>query len=234
VKLVGILVVAGAAALALFAGRAGATNECRGFQVCAPVSGPWVVVPASVGFPRPSAKWELSCPKGFVVGGTDAELTDHGIDVTFDAILGSPVNPGISTKRSALFTGTAVEGPARTASYRPHIGCLPAAGGGSRVPTVAHVVRPGHPTVHRVSNVKVHQGRQVVRKTCPAGGSLVDMFVSRGFYGQTPPTARLVSSVQVVHSVANGRVTVVITAGAAVQSTRTVVQVNLTCTGGGT
>jgi len=234
VRLVLLVLAAAAAALATLAAPAGATNECRGFQVCAPVVGPWVVVPPSTGYPRSFAKWELSCPKGFVVGGTDAELTDRGIDVTFDAILGSPVNPGITTRRSALFTGTMVAGPARTASFRPHIGCLPAAGGGSRIPTVAHVVPPGHPTVHQVSNVKVHEGRQVVRKACAAGGTLVDLFVSRGFYGQTPPAARLVNSVHVGRSVANGRVTVVIKSGAAVQRARAVVQVNLTCTGGGT
>jgi hypothetical protein len=231
VKLTGLVAVLGFAALALFAGRAGATNECRGFQVCAPVAGPWVVVPASKG-PAPSAKWELSCPKGFVVGGTDAELTDRGIDLTFEALLGSPVNPGITTNRSVVFTGTTVGGQPRTTAFRPHIGCLPAAGGGGRIPTAVRVP-PGHPTEHRVSNVKVHQGLQVVRKSCPAGETLVDFFVSRGFYGGTPPAARLVNSVRVGYGSGNGHVMVGIRSGAAVQGTRAVVQVNLTCAGGG-
>src|SRR5262249_44887715 len=150
VKLVALVLLVGAAVGAGLAAPAGATNECRGFRVCAPVAGPWVVVPTATTFPRPRVQYELSCPKGFVVGGLDAELTDRGIDVSFQALLGSPINPGITTKRTALFTAMSVAGPVRTATFRPHIGCLPGSGGGSRIPTVAHVVPPGHPAIRRV------------------------------------------------------------------------------------
>src|SRR5205823_5863747 len=147
--------VAAAAALALLAAPAGATNECRGLQVCVPVAGPWVVVPTGNKVPRPHVEYELSCPKGFVVGGLDAELTDRSIDVTFQALLGSPVNPGITTSRAALFGATA-SAASPAPSFRPHIGCLPGTGGGRRIPTVAHVVPPGHPTTRRVSTVRIH------------------------------------------------------------------------------
>ena len=233
-KLAPLVLVAAAAALALFAGRAGATNECRGFQVCAPVAGPWVVVPIASTVPRPHVEYQLSCPKGFVVGGLDAELTDRSIDVTFEAILGSPVNPGISTRRDALFTGRVVAGPPRAASFRPHIGCLPAAGGGSRIPTVAHVFPPGHPTVRHVWNVKVQPGVHVVRKACVPGETLVSATHAVGFYGQTPPSAELVGAVHASRGVRDGHVKVTIRAGTAVQNARAVVQVDLTCAGGGT
>src|SRR5262249_48437165 len=142
VKLLAVVFVIGAAALATLAAPAGATNECRGFMVCAPVAGPWVVVPTAATVPRPSVEWQLTCPKGFIVAGLAADLTDRATAVSFEALLGSPVTPGITTSRSAVFTGTSVGGPVRPASFRPHVGCLPAAGGGSRIPTAAHVVPP--------------------------------------------------------------------------------------------
>jgi hypothetical protein len=232
VKLVALVVVSGTAALAVLAGPAGATNECRGFQVCAPVAGPWVVVPTATTVPRPGVQYQLTCPKGFIVGGLDAELTDRNIDVTFDALLGSPVNPGISTARAALFTGRAVAGPVRAASFRPHIGCIPAAGGGGRIPTVAHIVPPGHPSARHAWNVRVRPGAQAVSKSCGGGETLVSASHAVGFYGQTPPSAALIAAVHATHTVRNGRVIVSIRAGSAVAKVRAVVQILLTCAGG--
>ena len=103
--LLGAALLAATAAVADVA-PAGATNECRGLQVCVRVAGPWVVVPASSASPRPRVDFQLSCPRGFVIGGLDAELTDRAIDVEFGGRLGSPVNPGVTTSRSALFRAT--------------------------------------------------------------------------------------------------------------------------------
>jgi hypothetical protein len=232
VKLVALLGLAGVAALATMASPAGATNECRGFQVCAPVAGPWVVVPTATTVPRPKVEYQLSCPKGFVVGGLDAELTDRGIDVSFEALLGSPVNPGITTRRAAVFTGRAVAGPVRAATFRPHVGCLPAAGGGTRIPTVAHVYPPGHPAIRHVWTVRVQPGTQAVRKACANGEQLVAASHAVGFYGKTPPSARLVGSVHATRVVRDGQVTVSIRAGSAVQNVKAIVQIDLTCAGG--
>ena len=231
-KVAGLTLAAAAAVLVSFAAPAGATNECRGFMVCAPVAGPWVVVPTGTPVPRPSVQYQLTCPKGFIVGGLDAELTDRGIDVNFEALLGSPVNPGITTSRSAVFTGTAVAGPVRAASFRPHIGCLPAAGGGGRIPTVAHVVPPGHPTIRRVWTVRLHPGTQVVRKSCASGETLVTATHAVGFYGKAPPTGRQISAVRATRVVRGGTVSLSVRAGTAVQNVRTVVQLDLTCAGG--
>jgi hypothetical protein len=231
-RLVTLLALAGAAALATMAAPAGATNECRGFQVCAPVAGPWVVVSTATTVPRPKVEYQLSCPRGFIVGGLDAELTDRGIDVSFEALLGSPVNPGITTKRAALFVGRAVAGPLRAAMFRPHIGCLPATGGGTRIPTVAHVYPPGHPAVRRVWTVRVQPGVQAVRKACASGETLVAASHAVGFYGKTPPSAQLVNSVHATRTVRDGHVRVSIRAGSAVRSVKAVVQIDLTCAGG--
>lgn len=227
-----LALVTGVAAAAALAGPAGATNECRGLLVCAPVAGPWVVVPTSTAVPRASVEYLLSCPKGFIVGGLDAELTDRALDVTFEALLGSPVNPGISTEHSALFTGRAVAGPVRAASFRPHIGCIPAAGGGGRIPTVAHVFPPGRPTVRHAWAVRVHPGLQTVRKTCAGGETLVSAVHAVGFYARTPPSAALIASVRASQRVRGGRVSVSVRGGALTARAHAVVQVLLTCTGG--
>ena len=111
------------AALAV-AAPAGGANECDGLMVCVPVAGPWVVVPASTGAPRERVEFQLTCPRGYVVGGLDARLSVRAIDVGFIGTLGSPVNPGITTSRSAVFLGTYVGRPAaRRRSSRSSAAC---------------------------------------------------------------------------------------------------------------
>src|ERR687888_516921 len=122
-----VVICAPLAVLAVGVGSAAATNECRGLQVCVRVAGPWVVVPAS----RAPAQFQLACPRGFIVGGLDAELSDRAIDLDFGGLLGSPVNPGVTTSRSVVFRGAYTGATRRTTTFRPHIGCIPAAGGGS-------------------------------------------------------------------------------------------------------
>src|SRR5262249_38786940 len=124
--------VLAALACAVAVSPASATNECKGLQVCVRIAGPWVL--ASPG----QVEYQLDCPKKYVVGGLDAELSSRRIDVGFVGSLGSPVNPGITTSTSAVFLGRLVHGHDPAASFRPHIGCVPASGGGQRTPTAYH------------------------------------------------------------------------------------------------
>ena len=48
-------------------------------------------------------EFQLDCPKRFIVGGLDAELSIRAIEIGFVGGLGSPVNPGITTTGSAVF-----------------------------------------------------------------------------------------------------------------------------------
>ena len=141
---VAVVAVTLVAALAL-AAPAGSANECDGLQVCVPIAGPWVVVPAATGTARRQVSWQLTCPRRHVVGGLDAELSQRAIDVSFLGRLGSPVNPGITTSRSVTFLGAYVGTSPRAPTFKPYVGCMPTQGGGSRVPTSATVVRAGHP-----------------------------------------------------------------------------------------
>ncbi len=198
---------------AVVAPSAHATNECRGLMVCVPVAGPWVVTPATS-----RVEYDLSCPKGYVVAGLDAEVTSRGIDIGFVGALGSPVNPGITTQRDAVFLGRVVRGSPAGATFRPHIGCVPASGGGGRAPTVHEALAPGKPVDRRVVEIAAAHDR-TVHERCPKGEQLSDATYAVGFYGATPPTAAAARSVHVSKTVKNGAVTLAIRShvGAVVQ-----------------
>jgi hypothetical protein len=170
-----------------------------------------------------------------VIGGLDAELTDRAIDVEFGGRLGSPVNPGVTTSRSALFgatyAGTTPHGP----SFRPHLGCLPASGGGSgpvpyRRPSA--VFPPGEPTVRRVRTVQLRPGTVRAVSACAASERLISAWHAVAFYTRQAPDQSLIQSVRAKRTVRGKRVEVRVQSGAAVQGVRAVVQVGALCGGG--
>ena len=216
-----VLLAALVVACGIAASPAGATNECKGLQVCVPVTGPWVLAaPGQVEF-------QMSCPKKFIVGGLDAELSSRGIDVGFVGSLGSPVNPGITTSQQVVFLGRLVRGRDPAPFFRPHIGCVPASGGGQRVPTAFHPFAPGKPTQREVRQVVAQPGgvRHVVAR-CAKQERLVSATHAIGFPGDTPPSVAAAHTVHVAQHVAGGRVAVTIHAGAGVVA---IVQIDLLC-----
>jgi hypothetical protein len=223
------LVVALLAALVVGVAPAGATRECEGLMVCVPKAGPWVVVPTSGSVPRPKVEYQLACPRRYIVGGLDAELSQRAIDVSFIGSLGSPVNPGITTSTSAVFVGSYVGGTAASASFRPHIGCLPGKGGGSRIPTAAGVVIAGHPTIRRARTVRVRPGSSSASQACAAHERLVDAYQAFGFYTRRPPSASLAGSVSGTLTTNGRRAVVRVRADAEISSVRAVVQVQTVC-----
>lgn len=224
-----------AAAVAIAAAPAGAaTNECRGLQVCVPVAGPWVVLPTKRSVPRPQVQFQLSCPKGYIVGGTDAELSTRAIDVTFIGTMGAPVNPGISTSADAVFVGRYVgAGSVQPPSFRPHIGCMPTRGGGSRTPTAA-IYPPGKPVVRHVKNALLHDGVSSYAASCAPGERLVDGWSTLAFGGPVPPALSMTSPIRLAQSTRGASVIVkAATSGAGlVPGTIALVQVGAVCAGG--
>jgi hypothetical protein len=221
------LVVAGVA-LAV-AAPAGGANECDGLQVCVPVAGPWVVVPSSTGVPRQRVEFQLTCPRGHIVGGLDARLSVRGIDVSFLGTMGSPVNPGITTSRSAVFLGTYVGRSDRAPTFRPFIGCMPGAGGGSRVPTSVSAFRPGSPVTRRVKSVRVRPGTTTVVQRCASGERLVGGSYAYGFSTRTPPSSSLVRSISGSQQFAGNGVVVRVRGDAELGGVRPLVQVHALC-----
>jgi hypothetical protein len=222
-RLIALAAIAGGLA-ALAAAPAGATNECRGLQVCVPITGPWVLTSAAA-----EVEYQLPCPKRFVVAGLDAELSTRGIDVSFRGALGSPVNPGITTTTAAVFLARLVRGTDPAASFRPHIGCVPSSGGGQRLPTALRVFPPSRPTLPEMTEIPVRAGTHKYVKRCAAGERLVSATHAVAFYTDTPPSRALASSVAVRQSLSGGRLHVSVHAGPAAGEVRAVVQVDLVC-----
>ncbi len=127
---------------------------------------------------------------------------------SFLGMLGSPVNPGITTSRSATFMGTYVGVSSGALSFKPYIGCMPASGGGSRVPTSVSVFPPGQPVTRRAKTVRVRPGSATVTQACRRGERLVGASHAFGFFTRTPPSASLVSSVTGSRTVRGGSVRV--------------------------
>jgi len=223
-----LLVVLVAATLAAQVEPASATSECRGFMACVPVAGPWVVVPAGGRALRPSVQYQLTCPRGFVVGGVDAELSDRAIDVWFLGAAGSPVGPGRTTSRTIVFVATYVGQGAAAPTFRPHAGCIPGSGGGRRTPVAfSAVFPPGRPTVRRVRTIRVAAPR-FYAVGCRNDERLVAAYSARGFRTAQPPSPAQVSSLTANVAVARGHVTAGVRGGGG----RGVVQIAAVCAGG--
>jgi hypothetical protein len=234
-RLLGLITLA-CAAVAAGAAPAGATNECRGLMVCVRVVGPWVVVPSRGAAPRPQVEFQLSCPRRYLVGGLDAELSNPAIDVSFAGKLGSPVAPGVTTSRKAVFVATYVGSSRRAVTFRPHLGCVPANGAGGGIPTYAATpaaVPPGQPTARRVRTLRVTPGRpRAVAVGCKSAERLVGGSHAVGFYTGRAPAARLVTAVATRQALGRDHVTVQVRSGFALGRVRAIVQVSAICAGG--
>jgi hypothetical protein len=223
-----LLLAALCAALTAGSGPAQAADECDGLMACIPVAGPWVVVPTGTSVPRPRVEYQMTCPRGFIVGGVDARLSDRGIDVTFIGTLGSPINPGITTSRSVVFVASYVGATARAPTFRPFIGCMPASGGG-RIPTAVGVVRPGDPTTRRVRTVRVRPGTRTVASACRTREVLVGALHAFGFRTAQPPNASVISTVSGTRAVRGNRVLVAVRGDTELGDVRALVQVHAVC-----
>ena len=211
IRAVAAVALALAATLALGVAPGSAAGECSGLKVCIPVAGPWVKIPAPAPGAVASARWRLVCPQG-IVGGVDARASETAVGVDFAGLLGSPVNPGITTSRSLVFTGTYAGRARRATSFRPFIGCLPGGGGGPRTPTSLAAVsdiRPGRPVALRIVSLAVPP-RRLVRATlrCKPGERLLGARHSVGLFTGHVPTRAELAAVHVVRVRRGARVLV--------------------------
>lgn len=145
---------------------------------------------------------------GYIVGGTDARVSTRDVDVSFRGETGSPVGPGVSTRRSLVFHGLRSAAGAGTSSFKPFIGCIPATGGGGRALTGltarAIGIKPEQPLFSVVVTSAIVQRSQVVRASCPRTARLVGATHAVGFDQTTPPTAAQRGAVRVTRSVVEG------------------------------
>jgi hypothetical protein len=227
-----VLILAALAATAMSApSEALATDECNGLDVCISVPGPWVAVSGSPSGRLRTVEYQLSCPRGSIVGGLDAVLVDRALSVRFLGRLGSPVNPGITTERAIVFVATHAK-RAPTA-FRPLLGCIPTSGGGGRSTTAAGAV-PARPPVRVVRSVRVRAGRQAtLAVSCRSGERLVSSSHVVTFRGPRAPNTRALGAVSVARSERGRRVEVRARRGAGIPSRMRVdVQVHAICARG--
>jgi hypothetical protein len=219
--------------------EARAAGECRGLDVCVSVPGPWVAVPAASARRASVVHYQLTCPKRHVVGGLDALMADRTLEVKFLGNLGSPVNPGITTRRSAVFVATFAR--QRRTSFRPFLGCIPQSGGGGRETTsytpfsaaTPAAVRP-QPPQRRVRTLRVRPGAgRSLSARCPGAERLVGTTHAIGFRRKAAPSASIMGGVDVSRRVRAGSVELNATRGRAVpRGTRVEVQLHLLCAKG--
>jgi hypothetical protein len=163
------------------------------------------------------------------VGGLDARLSVRAIDVGFLGLLGSPVNPGITTSRSVVFTASYVGASAQAPTFKPFVGCMPGAGGGTRVRTSVSAFPPGRPTTRRVKTVRVRPGEASIVQRCASGERLVDASHALAFGTRTPPRASLVQGLSADQAVRGREVVVSVRADAELAGVPALVQVHAVC-----
>src|SRR5262249_1630195 len=138
-------------------------------------------------------------------------------------------SPGTTTSKDAVFIGTYVGIGDPAPTFRPHIGCVPANGGGGAIPTAYHAYAPGKITIRRVREVHLAAGARRIALGCAPNERLVGGWHALGYFTDSPPPAPLVHSVEASRTVGAARVSVAVRAGAAVTRARTIVQVGAVC-----
>jgi hypothetical protein len=218
-----------------FAGQAQEPPRvCEGLTICSPVGGPWVVVPGPAGKAQTSsAVWMLGCPRGGLVGGTDARVGNPWVEVSFTGHIGAPVNPGITTGREVLFTAVSVGPPGRPSSFIPFVGCMPSQGG-PRTPTGRSSpaqVRPGQATIRRVRVLDLRGRTASAGLACKANERLVESTASTGIYTAAKPSAAQLRGVQVTRSVSGRRIFVSARRVAVAPTIGIEIQIHAVCAG---
>ena len=217
------LVVVG---LTIVVPAAGAADECKGLRVCLPISGPWVVIPAG------GVEYELACPAGYIVAGTDVRVATRDIDVSFRGESGSPVGPGVTTRRSVVFEAVRTLVSAGPSSFRPFIGCIPTQGGGGRALTSVSAASPGvkptQPVRGVVASRRVRSRSFVVRVACPSGSRLIGSSHAVAFRQRLSPSDAMLTAVSVSRAVV-GRAVVARVESTTIAGPRAEVQVRALC-----
>lgn len=208
-RLVALTIVATIAAAGPGVGTGHAADECKGLQVCLPVPGPWVAIPAPAAGATSVAVWQLRCPlRGYVVAGIDARVSDRSIDVSFRGENGAPVSPGVTTGREVLFTAVYTGAARRPTSFQPFVGCIPTRGGGGRELTSRAAFVPGRPIDRRVAERRLVSGDTVrVVQRCPAGARLLGTQHAYAFRVDAEPGRTLLGAVR-VRTTTSGRTAV--------------------------
>ena len=144
----------------------------------------------------PRVEYQLDLPARHVVGGLDARAQRAGDRRRLPRLAREPGQPGDhDVARRRLRRDLRRPGASGSPTFRPLVGCMPASGGGARVPTAFTTFPPGRPVTRRVSTVRVRPGSKLVVQQCARGERLIGGSHAFAFASRTPPSASLVSSI---------------------------------------
>jgi hypothetical protein len=201
--------------LAVVGPSSAATRACFLLTQRTPVVGPWVVAPAADPTPIPAGV-TVSCPDSDSVQlavGSDYQLSGGGArppDVT--RFMPGP-GIGLITGGNAFFF--AINWSTASASFRPHVGCIPQATG-QPAPQAA-TADAGRSEFVRTREVPLRPSRTVISSHRGRGGErLVRGFAGVLFHRRRPPTARELRDVTVAHRTLGQRVRARVRTGATV------------------
>jgi hypothetical protein len=174
---------------------AAATRECFLLAQCTPVVGPWVVIPAAHPTPVPAGV-TVSCPDDDterLAVGSDYELAGGGGGPPPDVsrFMAGP-GVGLITGANASFFAVTLAGV--SASFRPHVGCVPQAA------LRGAAVGQGGSGVVRTREVRLRASRAITGShRCRRGERLTRGLAGVLFHRRRPPTARELGDVSVTH-----------------------------------
>jgi hypothetical protein len=228
VRLVRLLPLALLAAIAVPGGAdaapaQAATKECNGIRQCISVRGPWVAIP-----PRTEVTYLLDCPRRQgIVGGLDVIASSADVRVSFEARIGSPVAPGRSTTRYAVFRAVTASG--RRAVFKPLIGCIPS-GSPSRNTTAIRAL-PGPPLEYAQTTFLLRPGAvRTATIGCVGSQRLLRTWYAVAFRTERMPQAALAEAVRVERTKRGRQVAVRISTSEALpRGAKAEVQVGVVC-----
>jgi hypothetical protein len=177
------------------------TRECFLLTQCTPVIGPWVVIPAApAAHPVPvPAGVTVSCPdddSAQLAVGSDYELSGGGGGPPPD-VTRSLAGPGFGliTGGNALFFALTFSDV--SASFRPHVGCIPEP---RQAAQRGAAVERGRSGVVRTREFRLRPSRAITSShRCRRGERLTRGLAGVLFHRRRPPTARELQDVTVTH-----------------------------------
>jgi hypothetical protein len=183
---------------ALAPSSAAATRECFLLTQCTSVVGPWVVIPPADPRPVPAGV-TVSCPDDDslqLAVGSDYQLSGSGGGPPPDVNRFLP-GPGVGliTGGNAFFFAVTLTDI--SASFRPHVGCIPQP---RQAAQQGEAVEQGRPGVVLTREVRLRPSRAITRsRRCRSGERLTRGLAGVLFHRRRPPTARELRDVNVTH-----------------------------------
>lgn len=189
-------------AAALFAvavpSSAAAARECFLLTQCTSVVGPWVVIPPADPIAVPAGV-TVSCPDDdslLLAVGSDYELSGGagGPPPDVNRFLPGP-GVGLITGGNAIFFAVSLTDI--SASFRPHVGCIPQP---RQAAQRGPAGQQGRSRVVRTRELRLRPSRAVTRShRCRRGERLTRGLAGVLFHRRRPPTARELRDVSVTH-----------------------------------